>query len=204
MTCLILIDLQNDFMPGGALPVPRGNEVLAVANRLASRFAYVVATQDWHPGDHRSFASQHPGYKPGDIIQLAGLDQVLWPDHCVQESPGAEFHEGLDRSLVHAVFRKGTDRNLDSYSAFFDNAHRRSTGLGEHLRQRGVDEVYLLGLATEYCVKFSAMDAVALGMRTRVLHEGCRGIDLSRGDVQRAWDEMLEAGIDVVSERTLR
>lgn len=204
MTCLILIDLQNDFMPGGALPVPRGNEVLAVANRLAPLFEHVVATQDWHPDDHRSFASQHPGHKPGDIVQLAGLDQVLWPDHCVQESPGAEFHEGLDSSLVHAVFRKGTDRNLDSYSAFFDNAHRRSTGLGEHLRQRGVDEVYLLGLATEYCVKFSAMDAVALGMRTRVLHEGCRGIDLSRGDVQRAWDEMLEAGIDVVSERTLQ
>ncbi len=184
--------------------MPHGDEVLAVANRLTPRFQYVVATQDWHPRDHRSFASQHPGRKPGDIVQLAGLDQVLWPDHCVQESSGAEFHEGLEGSRVHAVFRKGTDRNLDSYSAFFDNARRRSTGLGEHLRQRGADEVYLLGLATEYCVKFSAMDAAALGLRTRVVREGCRGINLAPGDVQRAWEDMLEANIDVVSERTLR
>lgn len=204
MTCLLLVDLQNDFMPGGALAVPCGNEVIATANRLAAGFDHVVASQDWHPSDHGSFASQHPGREPGDVIELAGIEQVLWPDHCVQGSFGSEFHEHLDRNQVDAVFRKGTDPRLDSYSAFFDNARRRSTGLAEHLAARGVEELWLLGLASDYCVKFSALDAVSVGLRTLVVEEGCRGIDLSPGDVARAWDEMRAAGVKVVSEASVR
>lgn len=200
MRCLILVDLQNDFMPGGALAVPRGDEVVPVANRLARRFPYVVASQDWHPPDHLSFASQHAGRKPGDAVEVGGLNQTLWPDHCLQGSPGAEFHAGLDRSLIDRVFRKGTDRNVDSYSALYDNARRRSTGLGEHLRDRGVDEVYLLGLATDYCVKFSALDAADAGFRTRVIPDGCRGINLAAGDVEHAWEELRAAGVSLFSE----
>ena len=204
MTCLLLVDLQNDFMPGGALEVPRGNEVIGTANRLAEGFDHVVASQDWHPSDHGSFASQHPGRAPGEVIDLAGTEQVLWPDHCVQGSFGAEFHEELDHSQVDAVFRKGTDPRIDSYSAFFDNARRRSTGLAEHLAARGVEELWLLGLASDYCVKFSALDAVSVGLRTLVVEEGCRGIDLSPGDVARAWDEMRSAGVQIVSEASVR
>ena len=204
MTCLLLVDLQNDFMPGGALAVPRGNEVIGTANRLAAGFDHVVASQDWHPSDHGSFASQHPGRAPGEVIDLAGIEQVLWPDHCVQGSFGSEFHEELDRSQVDAVFRKGTDPQLDSYSAFFDNARRRSTGLAEHLAARGVEELWLLGLASDYCVKFSALDAVSVGLRTVVVEEGCRGIDLSPGDVARAWDEMRSAGVRIVSGASVR
>ena len=203
MDCLILVDLQNDFMPGGALAVPRGDEVVDIANRLCRRFGYVVASQDWHPRDHKSFASQHVGRTPGDVIDLNGVNQILWPDHCVQGSAGAAFHDCLDRTRVSAIFQKGTDGELDSYSTFFDNAHRRSTGLGEHLRDCGVSSVYLLGLATDYCVKFSALDAISLGLRTYVVREGCRGIDLSPGDIERAWDEMQAAGVTIVSERSL-
>ena len=204
MTCLLLVDLQNDFMPGGALAVPRGHEVIGTANRLAAGFDHVVASQDWHPSDHGSFASQHPGRAPGEVIDLAGIEQVLWPDHCVQGSFGSEFHEELDRSQVDAVFRKGTDPRIDSYSAFFDNARRRSTGLVEHLEARGVEQLWLLGLASDYCVKFSALDAVSVGLRTFVVEEGCRGIDLSPGDVDRAWDEMRSAGVQIVSEASVR
>ena len=204
MTCLLLVDLQNDFMPGGALAVPGGNEVIGTANRLATGFDHVVASQDWHPSDHGSFASQHPGREPGEVTDLAGIEQVLWPDHCVQGSFGAEFHQDLDGSQVDAVFRKGTDPRLDSYSAFFDNARRRSTGLAEHLAARGVKELWLLGLASDYCVKFSALDAVSVGLRTLVVEEGCRGIDLSPGDVARAWDAMRSAGVQIVSEASVR
>lgn len=200
MACLILIDLQNDFMPGGALAVPRGHEVLEVANRLTARFGHVVASQDWHPADHGSFASQHPGRSPGEVIALDGIDQALWPDHCVQHTAGAEFHPALNRDRIDTVFRKGTDRHVDSYSAFFDNARRRSTGLGDYLRRRGEEEVCLLGLATEYCVRFSALDAVSLGLRTRVVRAGCRGLDLVAGDVERAWEELRAAGVDVVPD----
>lgn len=204
MDCLILVDLQNDFMPGGALAVPRGDEVISVANQLAARFDFVVASQDWHPPKHESFASQHEGHQPGETIQLHGLTQVLWPDHCVQGTHGAEFYQGLDQSRVSEVFQKGTDPGIDSYSTFFDNARLRSTGLGERLRECNVDTVYLLGLATDYCVKFSALDAVSLGFRTKLVPEGCRGIDLVAGDVQRAWDELRSAGVDIVRAGDIR
>jgi nicotinamidase/pyrazinamidase len=198
VNALILVDLQYDFMPGGALAVPRGDELVVVANGLMGRFDLVVATRDWHPADHGSFASQHPGREPGDVIELDGVEQVLWPDHCIQRTRGAELHEGLDARQVDHVVYKGSDRSVDSYSAFFDNARKRSTGLADELRKRGADTVHLMGLATDYCVKFSALDAVDLGLRTFVLRDGCRGIDLHPGDVQRAWDEMRAAGVTVI------
>ncbi len=203
MECLLLIDLQNDFMPGGALAVPEGDEVVEVANRLSRRFEYVVASQDWHPAGHLSFASQHPGCRPGDVIDLHGLEQVLWPDHCIQGSEGAAFHRLLDQVAVDGVIQKGTDIELDSYSAFFDNARRRATGLERRLRDLGVTAVCLMGLATDYCLKYSATDAASLGFRTSVIREGCRGIDLTPGDVDRAWKEMDAAGVRILSERDL-
>jgi nicotinamidase/pyrazinamidase len=203
MKALVLVDLQLDFMPGGALAVPAGDEVVPVANRLAPRFDLVVATKDWHPPDHGSFASQHPGRKPGETVDLGGIEQILWPDHCVQDTHGAEFHPDLDASRVDRVFFKGTDLGIDSYSALYDNAHRRSTGLGEWLKERGVDEVVLLGLATDYCVKFSALDAAGEGFRVKVVEDGCRGIELSEGDVAAAFDEMRAAGVEVVRSAQL-
>ena len=193
MNALILVDLQNDFMPGGALAVPNGDEVVPVANDLAPRFEIVVASQDWHPPSHSSFASQHPGFNPGDSLEIEGLQQTLWPDHCVENTPGAELHSGLLRENVHHVVRKGIDPRIDSYSAFFDNARRRATGLADYLK--GVDAVTILGLATDYCVKYTALDAVDLGFETTLALDGCRGIDLAPGDVDRAIAEMSQAGV---------
>ena len=191
---LILVDIQNDFLPGGALAVPRGDEVIAVANRMAERFETVVATRDYHPAGHGSFASSHRGHAPGEVIDLHGLSQVLWPDHCVQGSRGAELAATLDTGPVTEVFFKGCDPGVDSYSAFFDNGHRRATGLGDWLRERGVEEVWVLGLATDYCVKFTALDARALGFATVVVEDGCRAVELSAGDGARALAELAAAG----------
>jgi len=199
MRALIVVDLQNDFMPGGALPVPRGHEVVSVANRLMSSFDLVVASQDWHPADHGSFASRHPGHNAGDVIKVDGVDQVLWPDHCVQGTVGAAFHSDLNTAGIDKIFQKGVDPTIDSYSTFHDNAHRRSTGLADYLREQNVDEAYLLGLATDYCVKFSVIDAVRENFRAVVVEDGCRGIDLQPGDVTHAFDEMREVGAEVVS-----
>ena len=194
---LILVDIQNDFVPGGSLAVSHGDEVVPVANRVQGAFDLVLATQDWHPQDHGSFASNHPGHQPGDVIELAGMPQVLWPDHCVQRSRGAEFHRDLDLSRVVRVFRKGVDPEIDSYSGFFDNGHRRSTGLGDFLHEQGVSQIYILGLATDYCVKFSALDAVNLGFVTQVVIDGCRGVELSEGDTQKAIEEMRAKGVGI-------
>ena len=198
MKALILTDLQNDFCPGGALPVPEGDAVIPLANRLQERFELVVATQDWHPADHGSFAVSHPGHEPGETIELEGLKQILWPVHCVQSSAGAEFHPGLDTSRVARVFRKGTDPRVDSYSCFFDNGHRKATGLGDYLQQRNVTDVYLCGLALDYCVKYSALDAVGLGFTTWLIRGACRGIDQHPGDVERAVAEMREKGVQII------
>ena len=194
---LLLIDLQYDFMPGGALAVPKGDEVIEVANRLIPEYELVVASQDWHPANHQSFASQHTGSQPGDLIELDGLEQILWPDHCVQGSRGAALHADLRLAGDAKVFRKGQDERVDSYSAFFDNARRHSTGLEEWLRSHEVEELHLMGLATDYCVKFSALDAADLGVRTHVIAEGCRGIDLKPGDVVKALEEMRQAGVTI-------
>lgn len=195
MKALIVVDIQNDFLPGGTLAVPRGDEVIAVANDHMHRYEFVVATQDWHPPDHRSFASQHPGRQVGEVIDLDGLPQVLWPDHCVRGTPGADLASGLNQSAIRHVFRKGADPAIDSYSGFFDNGHRRSTGLGEYLRAQGVREVCILGLATDYCVKFTALDARREGFEATLIVDGCRGVELAPGDSARAIDEMRAAGV---------
>jgi nicotinamidase/pyrazinamidase len=194
MNALILVDLQNDFMPGGALAVPHGDEVIPLADELQQRFDLVVATKDWHPPDHGSFAANHPGKKPGDRIILDGIEQILWPVHCVQNTPGAEFAPRFDTSSIAHVFHKGTERNIDSYSTFFDNAHRRHTGLAHYLKERSIKEIYLMGLALDYCVKYSVLDARQLGLTTYVILDGCRGIELEPGDIGRALDEMKRAG----------
>ena len=198
MKALLLIDIQNDFLPGGALAVANGDEVVPVANRVMLDYELVVATQDWHPKGHGSFASQHAGHELGDVVVFDGLDQILWPDHCVQGSAGAEFAPGLNTTGIHHVIQKGIDRNIDSYSAFFDNVRRKATGLETYLREKGVDEVHIMGLATDYCVKFTALDAVDLGFQTTILAEGVRGVDLNEGDCQRAISEMQAAGIAIV------
>ena len=199
MKALLLVDLQNDFLPGGSLAVPRGDEVISVANLLQLHFDRVVATQDWHPAEHGSFASGYPEKEPGDVVELAGQPQVLWPAHCVQGTPGAELAPDLERPKIEKVFFKGVDSQVDSYSAFYDNAARRSTGLGEYLRQTEVDELYILGLATDYCVKFTALDAVRLGFETFVVEDGCRGVELKEGDCDRAFLAMRRAGVTLVS-----
>lgn len=197
MNALILIDIQNDFMPGGPLGVPEGDQVTPIANRLMPRFDRVVATQDWHPADHGSFAAQHPGRHPGELIQLNGLPQVLWPTHCVAGTHGAEFVSGLDQSSIHKVFRKGTDAAVDSYSGFFDNGHRKATGLGDWLRAEGVTAVTLVGVATDYCVRYTAEDAVRMGLHTTLLLAGCRGVELKAGDVAAALAALRALGVHI-------
>ena len=203
MKALIIVDLQNDFLPGGALAVPRGDEVIPLANELQRRFDLVVATQDWHPPNHGSFAANHPGKKPGDRVMLDGIEQILWPVHCVQETHGAEFAASFDTSRIAHVFHKGTDPRIDSYSTFFDNAHRRETGLADYLKERSIRNIYLMGHALDYCVKYSTLDARQLGFNAHVILDGCRGIDLEPGDVDRALNEMKRIGAILLQSREL-
>jgi nicotinamidase/pyrazinamidase len=197
MNALILVDIQNDFLPGGALAVPDGDAIIPLVNQLLPRFPLVVATQDWHPENHGSFAANHVGKKPFELGELAGEAQMLWPVHCVQGTPGAAFAAALDVARVERVFPKGTEREIDSYSGFFDNGHRRATGLGDYLRERGVTRVFVVGLATDYCVKFTALDARALGFEVTLIEDVCRGVNLGLHDVARALDEMREAGVRI-------
>jgi nicotinamidase/pyrazinamidase len=203
MKALILVDIQNDFLPGGTLAVPDGDQAIPVVNRLQQKFDLVVATQDWHPPGHGSFAVNHPGRELGDVVELDGRTQILWPVHCVQDTRGAELAAELDTRRIARIFRKGTDARIDSYSGFFDNGHRKATGLGDFLQQQGVDEVYIAGLATDYCVKFTALDSQQLGFQTHVIEDACRGVDIKSGDVERAIDEMRAAGVAVVNSRNL-
>ena len=197
MKALLLIDIQNDFLPTGALPVPEGDRVIAVAKNCMPKFELVVATQDWHPADHGSFAANHPGKKPGEVIELAGLSQILWPVHCVQGTPGADFAPGLNRTGIHHVIQKGTNREIDSYSGFFDNGHKQATGLHAFLQERRVTELFIMGLATDYCVKFTALDARQLGYAVTLIEDGCRGVNLKAGDAKTEIAEMRHAGVGV-------
>lgn len=203
MKVLLIIDIQNDFCPGGALAVQEGDQIIPVVNQLQDRFDLVVASQDWHPANHGSFASNHEGKNPGELIDLHGLQQILWPDHCVQDSKGAEFIATLNQGKIDRVFQKGMNLKVDSYSAFYDNGRRFSTGLGDYLKEKGVTEVYLVGLATDYCVKFSALDAAKEGFKTAVIKDACRGVELSPGDVKKALEEMKTAGIDIVQSQDI-
>jgi nicotinamidase/pyrazinamidase len=198
MKALILVDIQTDFLPGGALVVPEGDAVIPVANRLQTAFPLVVATQDWHPANHGSFAANHSGKKVFDKIDLHGLPQTLWPVHCVQGTPGAALAPALQRERIAKIFPKGTDPSMDSYSGLFDNGHRKSTGLGEWLQANGVTEVFVCGLATDYCVKFTALDAAQWGFKTHFIEDASRGVNLQPGDVRNAIAEMRRAGIATV------
>ena len=196
-SALLLVDLQNDFVEGGALAVPDGNSVIEIANRLMSQYDLVVATQDWHPADHGSFAASHKDVEVGDVFELSGLSQVAWPVHCVQETAGADFVDLLDAEKINTVVRKGTDPTIDSYSGFFDNGRRKSTGLAELLNEKSVTRVDVMGLATDYCVKFTALDAIDAGFETRLIVDGCRGVNLKPGDVDVAIEEMQVAGVAI-------
>ena len=200
---LLLIDIQNDFCRGGALEVKEGNQVVPIANQLMPHFDLVVATQDWHPATHGSFAANHIWTKPGQVIDLDGLEQILWPIHCVQESFGAEFVQELNEAGIHHVFQKGTDPKIDSYSGFFDNGHRKATGLGDFLKAEGVTDLVILGLATDYCVKFTVLDALDLGFNVQVVQDACRAVNMEAGDDQKAFQEMANKGAQLIYSKDL-
>lgn len=194
---LIVVDMQYDFMPDGALPINGGYELVTPVNKLMTHFDLVVATQDWHPKEHRSFASNHEGQEVGDVVVVEGLDQLLWPDHCVQGTRGAEFVDELDVDRIDKVFQKGTDVHYDSYSGFYDNGHKKATGLGTYLREQGVDRVYVAGVATDYCVKYTVFDACRDEFDTYVVLDACRGVAMYPGDIEEAVVEMVEAGAQI-------
>lgn len=199
MHALLLIDIQNDFLPGGALAVTGGDEIIPLVNALMPRFELIVATQDWHPPDHGSFAANHPDKKVFESTDLHGLPQTLWPVHCVQKTDGALFPPELDSGRIHRVFPKGTDARVDSYSGFFDNGHRGDTGLASWLREQGVTELTLCGLATDYCVKFTALDALECGFKVNLHLPACRGVNLQSGDVESAIVAMKEKGVALIA-----
>lgn len=204
MRALLLVDIQNDFLPGGALAVPDGDQIIPVVNDLQKYFDLIVMTQDFHPGDHGSFASNHEEKKPGDLVDLNGLAQILWPDHCIQGTQGAEFAEALDQDRVRKVFPKGTDAGIDSYSGFFDNGHRKATGLENFLRDQQVTEVYIAGLAADYCVKFTALDSVAAGFRTYVITDATRGVNLEQYDTREAFEQMNREGATLIPSEDVK
>lgn len=193
-TVLIVVDVQNDFCPGGRLAVPKGDEVVAVCNAIGRRFQNVVLTQDWHPEGHSSFASSHPGKKPFDVVQMPYGPQVLWPDHCTWDSAGAEFHEGLDIPHAQTIVRKGYRKEVDSYSGFLEADRKTATGLGGYLKERGITRAVVVGLATDFCVNWTAQDAAKAGLQTFVVEEACRAIDLG-GSLDKAWADMAALGV---------
>ncbi len=201
MHALIIVDIQYDFVPGGALAVPTGDEIIPIVNELQKSFGLVVATQDWHPEKHKSFASSHPGKKVFKKIQLHGLDQVLWPDHCIQGTNGAELHKGLNTNRVEAIFRKGMDSDIDSYSGFYDNGYKKSTGLAGYLRERKVTKVYICGLASDYCVFFTARDAIKENFETYLVEDATRPIDPNGFDMAK--DEILSRGGQIINTEIL-
>jgi nicotinamidase/pyrazinamidase len=201
---LLIIDVQNDFCPGGSLAVEDGDAVVPVINAIMPLFHRVVATQDWHPPDHVSFASSHLGRKPLDLVDAGGIEQMLWPDHCVQATRGAELHPRLESGRIELVLRKGLRRNLDSYSAFFENDRRTDTGLRFYLKGMGTRDIYLCGLATDYCVCASALDARKLGFRVALVKDACRGVDHPTGSVQEALAKMEKAGVIMTESEAVR
>ncbi|SFH19718.1 bifunctional nicotinamidase/pyrazinamidase [Pontibacter chinhatensis] len=202
MRALLLIDIQNDFLPGGALAVPEGDAIIPLVNSIQGNYDLVVATQDWHPADHKSFASQHSGQNLFDVIELNGLEQVLWPDHCVQGTAGAEFSAELEHHRIEAIFRKGTDPAIDSYSGFYDNGHLKSTGMADYLRGKGITEVHLTGLAADYCVYFSAKDALKEGFKVYYLEDAVRAI--SPEGYEKAKADLLHHGAQIIQSHQIQ
>ncbi|WP_068466754.1 bifunctional nicotinamidase/pyrazinamidase [Candidatus Protochlamydia phocaeensis] len=200
---LLIVDVQNDFLPGGNLAVKQGNEIIPLINALVHYpFDLIIATKDWHPSDHGSFAANH-GKRTGEHVKLAGIDQILWPTHCVQGTRGAEFAPGWDTTCINKVIYKGTDPSIDSYSTFFDNGHLKSTGLETYLREQSIKDLYFAGLATDYCVKYSVLDALKLGFNPYVIADACRGVNLQPQDSQQALQLMQRAGAVLVSFKDL-
>ncbi|MGX9379290.1 bifunctional nicotinamidase/pyrazinamidase [Pseudomonas sp. JQ36] len=201
-TALLVIDVQNDFIPGGQLAVPEGDQIVPLINRLGSLFKQVVIAQDWHPSGHASFASSHPGRQPYEVIQLPYGEQVLWPEHCVQGTSGAEFHPGLDLPHAQLIIRKGCNPDIDSYSAFLEADRHTTTGLAGYLKERGIDTVYMVGLALDFCVMFSALDARAAGFNAFVVLDACRAIDRD-GSLAAAMERMQTAGVGLIQSNQL-
>ncbi len=205
MRALLIVDLQNDFLPGGALAVKESNDILPIVNEIIRYpFDLIVATKDWHPPDHGSFASNHKGKEPGDHINLGGLDQILWPSHCIQGTWGAEFASGWESSLVDKIIYKGTDPLIDSYSTFYDNGHRKLTGLEDYLREKGIKDIFIAGLTTDYCIKYSTLDALQLGFHPHVIVDACRGVNLARNDSEKALTIMRAGGAVLLSFTDLK
>lgn len=194
---LLIIDVQNDFCPGGSLEVPEGDKVVPVINQLTEKFGHIIQTQDWHPEGHNSFASSHRGKEPFEAIEVDYGEQVLWPDHCVQGSTGAEFHPDLNTKKTEAVIRKGFRTKVDSYSTFYENDQKTRTGLTGYLKNREISELYVCGLATDFCVKWSVLDGLKEGFSIHVISDAVRGIDMN-GSIDKAWSEMKDAGASVV------
>lgn len=204
MKTLIITDVQHDFLPGGALGIAGGDAIVPIINKLIPKFDHVFATQDWHPPHHVSFASTHKR-KVGDVIHIGKIDQILWPDHCVQNTHGADFAKGLHREKIEAVFHKGVDPKVDSYSTFFDNAWHRSTGLADHLLKRHLKDLYFVGLATDYCILYSVLDALDLGFKVTVIRDACRPINLHPDDEEKALEKMRQKGAKIItSQEVLR
>jgi nicotinamidase/pyrazinamidase len=202
MKALLIVDIQNDFCPGGALAVPDGDAVVPVVNQLVEKFDHIIQTQDWHPAGHHSFASSHEGKNPYDTAELEYGTQVLWPDHCVQGTEGAEFHPELNTRKTQVIIRKGFRKPIDSYSTFFENDQNTVTGLAGYLKERGITELYAVGLATDFCVKWSVLDGIDQGFRMHVVEDAVRGIDLN-GSLEAAWQEMRGKGANIVSSKDL-
>lgn len=201
MKTLILVDVQNDFTAGGALAVPGGDGIIEPINRIQDRFELVIATQDWHPLDHVSFASNHEGKKPFDVIDLNGMEQTLWPNHCIQGSRGAEFHPGLETNRIETVFRKGMAREIDSYSGFYDNGHRKTTGLAGYLREKGAEDLYFGGLAADICVYFTIRDALEKGFKATLIADAVCPLVEEEYDEKRR--ELREQGVDIIKSGEL-
>lgn len=202
MKALLIVDIQNDFCPGGALAVPDGDSIIPVTNKLIDHFNIIIQTQDWHPAGHSSFASAHPGKNPYDTIEMDYGLQVLWPDHCVQGTTGAEFHPSLNTKKTQVIIRKGFRKEIDSYSTFFENDQKTTTGLTGYLKQRGITDLFVVGLATDFCVKWSVLDGIDEGFSMHIVKNAVRGIDIE-GSVEKAWTEIEKKGAYIITSEDI-